>query len=220
MKTRETKKNRAAAAFAAHAWEYDAWFEDSPVFRLELAALTLLAPTPAHPAVEIGCGTGRFSRAAGVDIGIDPAKECLRITRQRGIKTIRAAAEALPLATASAGAVFFFFSLCFCADQRLALTEGARVLRPHGSMTVAIINRDSPWGEDVMRKKAAGHPLYRYADLLNPDILLRMFEDLGVEVTATVSCLRSKEKDLSATERPVRGIYPAAGCVIISAGKP
>ena len=212
MKIREAN---AAAAFAACAEEYDRWYEDSLVYEQELAAIKLLAPPRAHPAVEIGCGTGRFSRVAGVDLGIDPAEECLMIAQRRGITTIKAEAEALPLAEAGAGSVFFFFSLCFVRNKRLALAEATRVLRDGGSMTVAIINRESELGREIIKKKSANHPLYRYANLLTPGELAKLLNQARLEVTAAVSCLKTAK----ATDTPRPGIDPQAGCVIICAQK-
>ncbi len=222
MKIRETSNHakNAAAAFAAMAKEYDAWFEDNQVFDLELAALDLLGPELDRPIIEVGCGTGRFSAATGVDFGIDPARKCLGIARQRGVKTICARAETLPFPDSWAGSVMFFFSLCFCADQRRSIAEGVRVLRPGGTMVTAIINGDSPRGKEVDKKRAAGHPLYRFADLLTPGRLLAMLEDSGLEVTGSVSCLKSSPGNPAPGEKPAPGIDPDAGCCIIAARKP
>ncbi len=217
MKIRGARES-AAAAFAACAEEYDRWHEDNPVYELELAALSMLAPPSATPAVEIGCGTGRFSRAAGIGLGIDPATACLAAAAARVPLTVAARAEELPVASGAAGAVFFFFSLCFCENKKKAVLEAARILRRGGGLTVAFINRESPWGMEIEKKGAAGHPLYRFARLMSPENVQMLLAAAGFKTAAAVSCLVDRNSPQPG-ERPQRGIAPNAGCVMITAAK-
>lgn len=145
---------------------YDGWF-DSPngrvLFENELAAIRLLWRGGFRPALEVGVGTGRFAEALGVEWGIDPAKQALKVAEQRGVQVKQAWGEALPFADATFGCVLMVATLCFAGDSNAILGEAARVLRPDGHLLIADIIADSAWGRYYLRKKADGHPLYRNA---------------------------------------------------------
>jgi ubiquinone/menaquinone biosynthesis C-methylase UbiE len=61
---------------------YARWF-DRPrgrrIFTVEMHAIQDLLEGMPRPWLEVGVGTGRFARALGVDEGIDPSPEVLKI---------------------------------------------------------------------------------------------------------------------------------------------
>ena len=71
------------------AGRYDAWF-DSPkgrkIFAAETHAVRDLLEEMPRPWLDVGVGTGRFAQALGVDDGIDPSLEVLKIAAHRNIK--------------------------------------------------------------------------------------------------------------------------------------
>ncbi len=95
---------------------------------------------PLARAVDVGCGTGMSSRAlvaiADQVVGLDVSRPMLRAAApSAGVHYVQAAAERLPLATASAelvvtAAAFHWF------DQQAMLAEAARVLVPGGALAV------------------------------------------------------------------------------------
>jgi SAM-dependent methyltransferase len=92
-------------------------------------------------------GTGRFAAELGITLGVEPAEAMAAMARNRGIKVVRGSAEALPLESESADAVFFVTVLCFVHDLRLALSEAHRVLRPSGQCIIGFLPRDSELGQ-------------------------------------------------------------------------
>ncbi|HHD63709.1 MAG TPA: class I SAM-dependent methyltransferase [Desulfobulbaceae bacterium] len=117
---------QASRVFNDRAQEYDNWFDDSPLFTLELAALQELTTELPFPRLELGVGPGRFARHLNINIGIDPAPAALRIAAKRGIMGIAGIGEQLPLKTESIGTICMFFTLCFLTDPLTVLRECRR----------------------------------------------------------------------------------------------
>lgn len=114
----------------------DAAYEASRLARLERA---LARPVRGLRLLNLGCGTGGFSEAAGVAgascWGVDLDPEAVAIARARvegGVA--HAAAEALPFRTGSFDVVYCVSTLEHVSDARRALREMARVLHPEGKL--------------------------------------------------------------------------------------
>jgi SAM-dependent methyltransferase len=95
--------------------------------------------------LEIGAGTGlNFGRyPSGVEvIGVEPEPTMVRRAASRGrearvpVRVVRGVAEALPFAGGSFDAVVACYVLCSVTDQRLAIEEIRRVLRPDGELRI------------------------------------------------------------------------------------
>jgi len=209
-------------AFNDYAENYDQWF-DSPdgkaLFSAEVEAVRVLTKRLEHPFLEIGVGTGRFAKELGIDFGIDPSVKMLIMAVTRGIKTKKAEGEALPFSDDSFGAVFILFTICFVRDPEKVLTEAKRVLKAGGGLIIGFINRESPWGELYMRKKAEGHPIYRGANFYTVGDVVTMIEEAGMKIKAFSSTLCQ-----SPSEMPYKGpvhsdFVKDAGFVCILAGK-
>ncbi len=160
---------REGMPFDRLAKEYDRWFEDSSVFRAELACLRALTRELPRPRLEIGVGPGRFAASLDLSFGIDPARGALRLAAQRGIMVCQAVGEALPYGSGCFGAVALLFSLCFVADRLKVLQEAHRVLVREGLLVIGMVPAASPWGESILEKKQAGNPFYAEVDLLEYD---------------------------------------------------
>jgi SAM-dependent methyltransferase len=110
-------------------------------------AFALLEPAagaaPKLRLLDAGCGSGfnlvalrRFGRATGIDL----SPEAIRFCRERGVPAARAALLALPFA-ADAFDVVTSFDVIYHAwvlDDRAAVVEMARVLRPGGLLLVRV----------------------------------------------------------------------------------
>jgi SAM-dependent methyltransferase len=92
--------------------------------------------------VDVGCGTGIVLQrlpAAYAGVGVDPSQEALALCRERGLAALaRGSATALPLADASADAVLALDIIEHVEEDRLALSEVARVLRPGGVAVITV----------------------------------------------------------------------------------
>ena len=94
--------------------------------------------------LDAGCGTGanlRFLRRYGTVYGVDIASEALRLAKGRtSLRLGQASVLALPFADASFDVVTSFDVLYHraVADERVALREVARVLRPGGHFLIRL----------------------------------------------------------------------------------
>jgi SAM-dependent methyltransferase len=119
-------------------------------------SLALLAPVlPTRPEgvriLDAGCGTGnnllhlsRFGRTVGVDLSDD----ALRFCRTRGVAAAKASLLSLPFPDASFDCVTSFDVLYhrWITDDRAAVAELARVLRPGGVLLVRVPALRALWG--------------------------------------------------------------------------
>lgn len=97
--------------------------------------------------VDLGCGTGYFTRALAERykrpvVGLDLAEGMLRYARGRSEGAgdwVAADAEALPIRSASQDLLFSSLALQWCPSLDTALAEGRRVLRPGGCMAFSTL---------------------------------------------------------------------------------
>jgi SAM-dependent methyltransferase len=112
-----------------------------------------LGPVPGEPRrlLDAGCGTGfnllalsRLGRATGIDL----APEAVALCRERGVAALRASLLALPFADRAFDAVTSFDVLyhAWVTDDRAAVAEMARVLRPGGWLLVRVPALRLLWG--------------------------------------------------------------------------
>ncbi len=139
----------------ARARAYDAWFDHgwgAYAQRVERAALlAALGEIAGQRVLDIGCGTGRFTRAleeAGAHItGVDVDTAALAIAAGRvDGPLVHADAHGLPFADDAFDLAVTITATEFLTDPALALDEAVRVTRPGGRLLVAALNPVSPWG--------------------------------------------------------------------------
>jgi len=83
--------------FEQHAAEYDTWFERHKLeYALELKAIKALLPVTGV-GIEIGAGTGRFTQALNISLGVESSAAMRKIALERGVNIINGAAEFLPI---------------------------------------------------------------------------------------------------------------------------
>lgn len=131
---------QSASAWIAAQGEHGDW---SRTHVLDAPMLARVAASGARNAIDIGCGEGRFCRmlrARGVDCtGIEPTPALLAAARARdpGGTYLEAMAESLPLGDAAIDLAVFYLTLIDIDDQRAAIGEAHRVLRPGGRLLIA-----------------------------------------------------------------------------------
>ena len=131
--------------------KYEAWYHTPRgvwVGTTEFSLLlSMLCPAPGASLLDVGCGTGWFSRrfaAHGLQVtGIDPDPAALAYARSQGgeLNWMEASATALPFADNSFDYCVAVTSLCFINDVQQAVQEMWRVSR-HG-MVLGLLNRRS-----------------------------------------------------------------------------
>ncbi|MDO8282452.1 MAG: methyltransferase domain-containing protein [Thermodesulfovibrionia bacterium] len=209
-------------AFDKHAGDYDKWFDSAEgkvLFELEAASARLLMKGLEHPFLEIGVGTGRFAEALGIEYGIDPSKEVLKIAEMRGIKAETASGDKLPFKDESFGGVFILFTLCFVENPEKVISEAKRVLKKNGGLIAGIINKESLWGQLYARKKAEGHSIYKYAKFYSVNEVKEMIEKAGLRVDSYSSTLCQPPSVKPGKEVANNRLVKDAGFVCIRADK-
>jgi SAM-dependent methyltransferase len=165
--------NRRPNPFAdpAVAAGYQAWYWTTGrgAARLERDLLGwVLARFPeAHAVLEVGCGTGEFTRwftSRGYrTVGVDLSHPMLSEARRLGPPDcVRGDAGALPFADQTFDLVAFITTLEFLEAPALALTEAVRVGRQ--GLVLGVINRCSALGRRYRRSGG----VWDAARLLNP----------------------------------------------------
>ncbi|MGY2239587.1 malonyl-ACP O-methyltransferase BioC [Pseudomonas gingeri] len=137
-------KRQVAASFSRAAASYDSVAELQRDVGHELL---LRLPAPLKPSrwLDVGCGTGYFTRALGARFGeerglaLDIAEGMLEHARPLGGARhfIAGDAERLPLQAQSCALVFSSLAVQWCADFAAVLAEARRVLQPGGVMAFA-----------------------------------------------------------------------------------
>ncbi|WP_144712882.1 class I SAM-dependent methyltransferase [Curtobacterium pusillum] len=142
--------------FEQHAQSFgsaaDAYEHGRPGYPAEAAAA--LVPEGARLVVDVGAGTGKFTRtlvgraAEVVAVEPDPAMRRLLSSVLPDVRALDGTGEAIPLADGSADAVTFAQAWHWVHPGRGA-TEAARVLRPGGVLGLVWNVRDEtrPWAQ-------------------------------------------------------------------------
>lgn len=135
----------------------------------------LLAQFPAaQTALEVGCGTGHFTRwlaERGLDvIGIDLSwPMLLEARRLQSPPCLRGDAQALPFADQSVDLVVVITTLEFVENPVRTLEEAVRVGRQ--GLILGVLNR---WSLLALQYRASGKPLWREAHFFSVGDLTRL----------------------------------------------
>ena len=132
--------------------EYDAWYATPRGRRIGEAEYALAArqldARPGDSLLDVGCGTGWFSRRAAADglvvTGLDPNPTWLDFARAHSspaLSWVEGDARTLPYADGSFDHVLSIAALCFIDDERRAVAECVRVARQR--FVIGWLNRSS-----------------------------------------------------------------------------
>jgi SAM-dependent methyltransferase len=102
---------------------------------------------PGRRLVDVGGGTGNYSLALREEgwrpLVVDRQPQMLARAAAKGLETLQADAQKLPLADESADAVMLVSMLHHVEDQPAALGEARRILRPGGRLALMAFTREN-----------------------------------------------------------------------------
>ena len=120
-----------------------------------------LRGAPGPRLVDVGGGTGNYSLALRADgwepLVVDRQPEMLARAAAKGLETLEADAQRLPLPDASADAVMLVSMLHHVEDPAAALAEAQRILRPQGRLALMVFTREDvadTWLEQLLPEHA------------------------------------------------------------------
>ncbi len=209
------------SVFDELAAKYDAWFDESGrhIFASEVEALNRVQALLPRPWLEIGVGSGRFAQALGIELGVDPSYNLIRMARARGVQVCLGWGEQGLFGEGAIGTVFLIVTLCFLSEPLDVLRAASDMLKPSGRLVLGLVLKDSPWGRYYRQQKAKGHPFYEHAVFYGIDDVEVMLRQVGLEMEDVVSTLFQKPGAVARVETPRAGYFPDAGFTVIVAGK-
>jgi SAM-dependent methyltransferase len=205
---------------------YDAWYETArgrwigdTEYRLLRA---VLAPTPAESLVDVGCGSGHFTRRFAREsvrvTGLDPDADMLRFAAAHaaaGEPYLIGDARALPFPARSFDLCVCITALCFIREQSRALAEMVRVTRRR--LVLGLLNRHSLLYLQKGRGQGAG--AYRGAHWHTAAEVRELFQGLPLRhlTLRTAVFLPGGSRFAQLSERILPGRLPWGSFLVVSA---
>lgn len=217
--------------------KYDAWYA-TPLGktsdRIEKALLFSMAGVKQDERVlDAGCGTGIYSielakRCSHVT-ALDDSSEMLDQAKTKAggsdlkIAFIKADALKMPFPDGHFDLVISVCMLCFVKERATALLEMNRVLKPHGRIAIALLNRWSPWALIRRAKGLVKETVYNRAEFLTPAEIESSLANAGFKEIESRTCLfflpinsGSYLAFSEAHERLGRKLFPKAGAFMVA----
>jgi len=195
--------------------KYDAWYDKNEFAYLsELKAIRKVLPKKGK-GLEIGVGTGRFAQALGIESGIDPSKNMIKIARKRGINVKLGYGERLPFKNATFDYAAVIITICFTKNPKKVLKEACRVLKKKGKIIIGIVDKDSFLGKFYQKKKS---PFYKKANFFNVKELTELLKKPDFSKFSYYQTLYKLPGEIKLAQRPRKG-FGQGGFVVISGEK-
>ena len=201
--------------FNDHVAEYEEWYKNYPlVFRSEIAAIKEFLPAGKNVrGIEVGLGTGRFSKALGIKEGVEPAENMRAVAETKGIAVLNAVAEHLPYKSLQYDFVLMNFCISYFEDLSAALKEAHRVLRRGGCLLVGFIDKDSRIGEKYQERRP-NSIFYKNAKFHTVSKVESEMKSAGFKKLEFLQTLFHTLENIETVERPLPG-YGKGSYVLI-----
>ncbi len=134
--------------------------------------------------LDIGCGTGHFSRSlarANQLVGVDISREMAAYARKKGLATVQSTGKRLPFAPATFALVIANNIIQSIREGGPFVAEAARVLRPGGRLILCAPNRRNlamPALRRIERQK------YKHLSVYSAAELRRLVGEAGLRITS------------------------------------
>lgn len=160
--------------------EYEAWYEKYPhVFTSELTAIKehLLKLGENIRGIEVGLGTGRFSKALGIKEGIEPSEEMAKKANKRNIEVMLGIAEKLPYSDWQFDFVLFV-TICHLDNFKKAMQESFRVTKPGGSIIIGFLDKDQKIAKEYLEKRTRS-TFFKNATFYPTQLVQKILKEIG-----------------------------------------
>ncbi len=160
--------------------KYDRWFE-TPVGRLvreyeSRVILELARPGRGERILDVGCGTGIFtrdllaagSRVTGLELSFPMLARAGRKAAGASFHMVLGDMRRLPFPDSSFDKTVSVTAIEFLEDAREAVAEFFRVTRPGGVVFIASLNSRSPWAARRTAAAGQGHAVFSHARFRSP----------------------------------------------------
>ena len=143
------------AIFDRNVEQYEKWYEDyADVYQSEILAIReQFQNLPQNiRGIEVGLGTGKFSRPLGIKEGVEPSETMSKKAVRRGIEVITGVAEHLPYKGLQFDFVLFV-TICHLNNVERAFEEAHRVLKEGGSVLVGFLDKNQSIAKQYIEKR-------------------------------------------------------------------
>ncbi len=192
--------------FNEHVKEYEAWYDNySEVYQSEILALQdqLLELPQNIRGIEVGVGTGLFSKPLDIKEGVESSKEMAKRAVKRGIEIMKGTAERLPYAAMQFDFVLFV-TVCFIKNVKKAFEEAYRVLKPEGSVIIGFLESD---GQIAKRYAEERHrsDFYHKAQFYSVNRIEKLIRKTGFKKPTYNQTLFGELEDIKEVQIPREG---------------
>lgn len=176
-------KNYNITVFEKNLEEYENWYgKNKEIFELELKAIKkLIGKKKNKKTLEIGAGTGRFTKALKITHAVEPSKKLVKYLLKKGINAINSVGERLPFKDNEFDVVFILFSLEFVKKPKQVLKEANRVLNKKGVLVLGLLNKD------LINKKSK---FYKKASFLEEDEAFYNLRNCGFKILKKLKIIK------------------------------
>ena len=131
--------------FEESAEDFDKWFSKNKiVFESEFLAEKHFLSNSKN-SVSIGVGSGLFASRLGIEYGVEPSKEMVKLAKKRGIKVKIGTAEKVPFEGENFDTVLLSTILSYVDDPQKAVCEAYRILKHNGKVVVSFLAREGSY---------------------------------------------------------------------------
>lgn len=205
--------------FDRNVGDYEAWFaRHEEVYQSEIVALReQISTLPKNiRGIEVGLGTGRFTKELGIREGIEPSESMAARARVRGIEVMDGLAENLPYADLQFDFVLFV-TICHLRKLKMALTEAQRVLKHNGALIIGFLDKDRPIAQSYLEKRERS-TFYAQADFYTVSRLDNLIKNTGFRDPEYTQTLFGCLDDIREVQLPKPG-YGEGSFVVVKAMK-